>query len=282
MGGVRARMRRTELCFLSGTFALAGIPALRRASSARRVCSASGSPTAPGACPGALHGRPGHQRAHRPLRVPLWATVFRGEPQTARVYAAHEAPPHDAGAGADPGRARRRPRRGARRLGAAHPRQPPHRRLRAVPVAGLHHASVGPVAVDPAPGRRCSPASSARWLAARGRPGRRGCGCSADPSRAAVVERLPRALPQLSYTSSTSTSSTTRPWCGPPWRWRAACAGWSSRGSWTAGCAAWPTPAPSSGACARDYQTGLIRDYASYMIAAAGVFVVATIVLVSR
>ena len=36
------------------------------------------------------------------------------------------------------------------------------------------------------------------------------------------------------------------------------------------------------GAWARDYQTGLIRDYASYMIAAAGVFVVATIVLVSR
>ena len=61
-----------------------------------------------------------------------------------------------------------------------------------------------------------------------------------------------------------------------------ACAGWWSRAPWTGGCGASPTPAPSSAAWARDYQTGLIRDYASYMIAAAGVFVVATIVLVSR
>jgi hypothetical protein len=36
------------------------------------------------------------------------------------------------------------------------------------------------------------------------------------------------------------------------------------------------------GVWARDYQTGLIRDYATYMIAAAGLFVVLTIVLVSR
>ena len=103
-----------------------------------------------------------------------------------------------------------------------------------------------------------------------------------NPDPAAVASRLPRALPQLSYNKfyfdeiydavlvrptialarSVRTVVEPRVMDGFVKAIADAC---SELGAW-----------------ARDYQTGLIRDYASYMIAAAGVFVVATIVLVSR
>jgi NADH-quinone oxidoreductase subunit L len=97
-----------------------------------------------------------------------------------------------------------------------------------------------------------------------------------------VIERLPRALPQLSYNKfyfdelydallvrpTLALARTLRNVVEP-----------RAMDGWVRGIA---DACSELGAWARDYQTGLIRDYASYMIAAAGVFVVATIVLVSR
>ena len=102
------------------------------------------------------------------------------------------------------------------------------------------------------------------------------------PEPAAVIERLPRALPQLSYNKfyfdelydavlvrpTLALARTLRNVVEP-----------RAMDGWVRGIA---DACSELGAWARDYQTGLIRDYASYMIAAAGVFVVATIVLVSR
>jgi NADH-quinone oxidoreductase subunit L len=93
MGGVAARMRRTELCFLSGTFALAGIPFFAGFFSKEGLLG-FGLTNGPGAVPWVLYivGL-GINVLTGLYAFRLWATVFRGEPQTARVYAAHEAPP---------------------------------------------------------------------------------------------------------------------------------------------------------------------------------------------
>jgi NADH-quinone oxidoreductase subunit L len=93
MGGLSLTMRRTELCFLSGSLALAGIPIWAGFFSKEELLGL-----------GFIHG-PG-SAWHLLWLVGvgvnvltglyafrLYFTVFRGEPQTARVYAAHEAPP---------------------------------------------------------------------------------------------------------------------------------------------------------------------------------------------
>ena len=92
MGGLASTMRRTELCFLSGTFALAGIPLFVGFFSKEGLLG-FGLTNGPGAIPWVLYivGL-GINVLTGLYAFRLWATVFRGEPQTARVYAAHEAP----------------------------------------------------------------------------------------------------------------------------------------------------------------------------------------------
>ncbi|MDQ6855708.1 MAG: NADH-quinone oxidoreductase subunit L [Candidatus Dormibacteraeota bacterium] len=282
MGGVAANMRRTELCFLSGTFALAGIPLFVGFFSKEGLLG-FGLTNGPGAVPWLLYiVGVGINALTGLYAFRLWATVFRGEPQTARVYAAHEAPPV-----------------------MLVPVQ-----ILAVLSAGLglvlgvwallihdnfligvfarflspvfSTPTSGPVAVDLGVG-------SALLAGALGTAASLfGAGLAARlwlqrrPEPAAVIERLPRALPQLSYNKfyfdelydavlvrpSLALARTLRNVVEP-----------RGMDGWVRGIA---EACSELGAWARDYQTGLIRDYASYMIAAAGVFVVATIVLVSR
>jgi NADH-quinone oxidoreductase subunit L len=282
MGGVAARMRRTEVCFLSGTFALAGIPFFAGFFSKEGLLG-FGLTNGPGAIPWVLY------IAGLVINVltglyafRLWATVFRGEPQTARVYAAHEAPmvmlgPVAVLAALSAG------------LGV----------ILGVWALFIHDniligvfarflspvfttPTSGPIAIDLSTGQAviAGVAGTVASLAGAGLAARLWLQRSPDP--AAVVARLPRALPLLSYNKfyfdeiydalfvrpTIAVARTMRRVVEPR-----AMDGWvrliadacSELGAW-----------------ARDYQTGLIRDYASYMIAAAGVFVVATIVLVSR
>ena len=282
MGGLSARMRRTELCFLSGTFALAGIPFFAGFFSKEGLLG-FGLTNGPGAVPWVLYiVGVGINVLTGLYAFRLWATVFRGEAQTARVYAAVEAPPIMLGPVA----------------------------ILAVLSAGLGvvlgvwalliHDNfligvftrfLGPVFTTPTSGRVAVDLSTFAAIIA-GTIGTLGslfgAGLAArlwlqrNPDPAAVAARLPRALPQLAYNKfyfdeiydallvrpATALARSTRKVIEPR-----VMDGWirlvadacSELGIW-----------------ARDYQTGLIRDYASYMIAAAGLFVVVTIVLVSR
>jgi NADH-quinone oxidoreductase subunit L len=90
MGGLGPRMRRTEQSFLAGTLALAGIPIFAGWFSKEDllgfgVGNGPWHPTlyAVGVIINVLTGL---------YAIRLWAVVFRGEPQTARVFQAHEAP----------------------------------------------------------------------------------------------------------------------------------------------------------------------------------------------
>ena len=91
MGGLGPRMRNTERAFLAGTLALAGIPIFAGWFSKEDLLGF-------GAVAGPLH--PALFIVGLVINVltglyavRLWAVVFRGEPQTARVFQAHEAPP---------------------------------------------------------------------------------------------------------------------------------------------------------------------------------------------
>jgi NADH-quinone oxidoreductase subunit L len=91
MGGLGPRMRRTEVSFLAGTMALAGIPIFAGWFSKEDLLGF-------GAVSGPLHPAlyivgVGINILTGLYAVRLWALVFRGEPQTARVFQAHEAPP---------------------------------------------------------------------------------------------------------------------------------------------------------------------------------------------
>jgi len=88
MGGLGPRMRRTEQAFLAGTLALAGIPFFAGWFSKEDLLGF-------GAVSGPLH--PTLYIVGVVINiltglyaVRLWAVVFRGEPQTARVFQAHE------------------------------------------------------------------------------------------------------------------------------------------------------------------------------------------------
>jgi NADH-quinone oxidoreductase subunit L len=282
MGGLAAQMRRTELCFLSGTFALAGIPFFVGFFSKEGLLG-FGLNNGPGAVPWVLYMVGLLINVLTGLYAfRLWATVFRGEPQTARVYAAHEAPTVMLGPVA----------------------------ILAVLSAGLGVVmgvwallihdnflnglvarfllpvfttpASGPVAVDLSTGAAiiAATAGTLASLAGAGLAGRMWLQRNPDP--ATVAARLPRALPQLSYNRfyfdeiydallvrpTLALATTVRKVVEP-----------RVMDGWVRGVA---DACSELGAWARDYQTGLIRDYASYMIVAAGVFVVATIVLVSR
>jgi NADH-quinone oxidoreductase subunit L len=282
MGGLAAKMRRTELCFLSGTFALAGIPFFAGFFSKEGLLG-FGLTNGPGAVPWVLYlvGL-GINVLTGLYAFRLWATVFRGEPQTARVYAAHEAPPIMLGPVA----------------------------VLAVLSAGLgivlgvwalliHDnflngvfarflspvfttAVSGPLAVDLSTTAAiiAGIAGTVASLFGAGMAARLWLQRRPDPGT--VLARLPRALPQLAYNKfyfdeiydglfvrpglalARSMRRVVEPRVMDGWI-RVVADACSELGVW-----------------ARDYQTGLIRDYASYMIAAAGIFVVATIVLVSR
>ncbi len=91
MGGLGPRMRRTEQAFLAGTLALAGIPFFSGWFSKEDLLGfgAVAGPLHPtlfvvGCAINILTGL---------YAVRLWAVVFRGEPQTARVFQAHEPGP---------------------------------------------------------------------------------------------------------------------------------------------------------------------------------------------
>jgi NADH-quinone oxidoreductase subunit L len=275
-------MRRTELCFLSGTFALAGIPFFAGFFSKEGLLG-FGLTNGPGAIPWVLYlvGL-GINVLTGLYAFRLWAVVFRGEPQTARVYAAHEAPSVMLGPVA----------------------------VLAVLSAGLGlvlgvwalliHDNVligamarflspvfttptsGPLAVDLSTWQAiiAGIAGTVASLAGAGLAARMWLQRNPDP--AAVVERLPRALPQLSYNKfyfdeiydallvrpTVALARTMRKVVEP-----------RAMDAWIRLIA---DACSELGVWARDYQTGLIRDYATYMIAAAGLFVVLTIVLVSR
>jgi NADH-quinone oxidoreductase subunit L len=88
MGGLGPRMRNTERAFLAGTLALAGIPFFAGWFSKEDLLGfgAVAGPLHPtlyivGCAINVLTGL---------YAVRLWAVVFRGEPQTARVFQAHE------------------------------------------------------------------------------------------------------------------------------------------------------------------------------------------------
>jgi len=91
MGGLAARMRTTHLAFLSGSLALAGIPFFSGWFSKENLLG-FGTVAGPGAIPWLLYiVGVGINVLTGLYAFRLWAVVFHGEPQTARVYAAQEA-----------------------------------------------------------------------------------------------------------------------------------------------------------------------------------------------
>ncbi len=92
MGGLASRMRWTHLSFLSGSLALAGIPIFAGWFSKENLLG-FGTVAGPGAAPWLLYiVGVGINVLTGLYAFRLWAKVFHGEPQTARVYAAREAP----------------------------------------------------------------------------------------------------------------------------------------------------------------------------------------------
>ena len=282
MGGLGARMRRTEVCFLSGTFALAGIPLFIGFFSKEGLLG-FGLTNGPGVAPWLLYIVGISVNLLTGLYAfRLWATVFRGDPQTARVYVAHEAPPTmlvpvqilavlSAGLGVVLG---------------SWGLLTGHNFLNGIFAGFLEPvfttATSGPVAIDLSIGAAIIAGIIGTAFSLMGAGLAARIWLRRSPDAAALVARMPRALPMLSY-NKFYFDEIYDAWLVRPARQLARAArrvveptvmdGWvrlvgdacSELGEW-----------------ARDYQTGLIRDYASYMIAAAGVFVVATIVLVAR
>jgi NADH-quinone oxidoreductase subunit L len=282
MGGLSATMRTTERCFLSGTFALAGIPLFVGFFSKEGLLG-FGLTNGPSAAPWILYivGL-GINVLTGLYAFRLWATVFRGEPQTARVYAAHEAPPVMLGPVAILGAL-------SAGLGV----------VLAIWALFIHanllngvftsflapvftSPTSGPVAIDLGLGAAVLAAIAGTLASLLGAGLAARIWLQRNPDAAVITARLPRALPQLSYNKfyfdeiydallvrpvlalAASARKVVEPRVMDGWV-RVVGDACSELGAW-----------------ARDYQTGLIRDYASYMIAAAGVFVVLTIVLVSR
>ncbi|MDQ2960783.1 MAG: NADH-quinone oxidoreductase subunit L [Candidatus Dormibacteraeota bacterium] len=282
MGGLGARMRRTEVCFLSGTFALAGIPLFIGFFSKEGLLGV-GLTNGPGPAPWILYivGL-GINLLTGLYAFRLWATVFRGDPQTARVYAAHEPPPSmlvpvqvlaalSAGLGV---------------VLAFWGLLTGHNFLNGVFAAFLQPvfttATSGPVAVDLSVGAAVIAGIVGTVFSLLGAGLAARIWLQKRPDASVLVARMPRALPMLSY-NKFYFDEIYDAWLVRPVRQLArflrrvvepqVMDGWV-RGIGDA--------CSELGAWARDYQTGLLRDYASYMIAAAGIFVVATIVLVAR
>jgi len=91
MGGLAARMRWTHLSFLSGSLALAGIPIWSGWFSKENLLG-FGTVAGPGGAPWLLYVVGVVVNVLTGLYAfRLWATVFHGEAQTARVFAAKEA-----------------------------------------------------------------------------------------------------------------------------------------------------------------------------------------------
>jgi NADH-quinone oxidoreductase subunit L len=91
MGGLAGRMRWTHWSFLSGSLALAGFPLFSGWFSKENLLG-FGTVAGPGLVPWLLYVvGVGINVLTGLYAFRLWATVFQGEPQTARVYAAREA-----------------------------------------------------------------------------------------------------------------------------------------------------------------------------------------------
>jgi NADH-quinone oxidoreductase subunit L len=91
MGGLAGRMRWTHRAFLSGSLALAGFPLFSGWFSKENLLG-FGTVNGPGTAPWILYAAGVGLNVLTGLYAfRLWAVVFRGEPQTARGYAAREA-----------------------------------------------------------------------------------------------------------------------------------------------------------------------------------------------
>lgn len=282
MGGLSSTMRRTELCFLAGTFALAGIPFFAGFFSKEGLLG-FGLTNGPGAVPWLLYlvGL-GVNVLTGLYAVRLWAVVFRGEPQTARVYAAHEAPPSMLvpvvilavlSAGLGIGLGVWSVAIGSNLLNGLFSR---------FLSPTFTTATSGPLAVDLGTGAAivAGVVGTTASLFGAGLAGRIWLQRNPDPGW--FLSRMPRALPQLSYNrfyiDELYDALLVRPTVALARSLRRVV---EPRGmdGWVRGVS---DTVSELGVWAREFQTGYIRDYASYTIAAAGIFVVATLVLVTR
>ena len=280
MGGLSAKMRRTELCFISGTAALAGFPLFAGWFSKEGLLgfSLTNGPSwilyVVGVGINVLTGL---------YAVRLWGTVFRGEPQTARGFSAHEAGPLmlgpviilgvlSAGLGLV--------------LGIAALSQGDNFLVGTFarfldPVFSVPGVS-GKTAVDLSFGAAviAGIVGTAASLLGIGVAIRMWVQRRTDPSAAAA--RLPRALPLLSYNKfyfdEIYDAVLVRPAVAVARRLRRVVEPGVMDG-WVRGTA---YAADSVGDLVRSAQTGLIRDYASYMVASAAIFVVVVVWLVAR
>ena len=277
MGGLASRMRLTELSFLSGSFALAGIPFFAGWFSKEGLLG-SGVVNGPGSAPWVLYLVGIALNVLTGLYAfRLWAIVFRGTPQTARVYAAHEA-----------------------------------RKVMLVPVAILAALAAGvaiflqwPVNIAgftvndfgtflaPTFARSTiatEPSTGIAWLALvvgtvaslAGVGGAVRLWLQRRPDAAVVASRLPRVLTQLSlrkfYFDEIYAATLVAPTrslgralrrVGEP----RIMDGWVQ---------ATVNMVTDLGTITRSWQTGLIRDYASLIVVAAGVLVAAVVVVIGH
>ena len=276
MGGLGARMRWTHRAFLSGSLALAGIPLFAGWFSKENLLG-FGTVAGPGSLPWLLYIVGVSINVLTGLYAfRLWAVVFQGEPQTARVWAAKEA------------------RRvmllpvvilGALSLVVAWPLQWP------IPnTVRVFSDFLAPVfAAGPA-----SPAGEpALWLAtlalAIGTVASLvGVGLAqrfwlqGNPEPAAIVARLPRALPLLSYNKFYFDEIYDRALVQPTRmvaRTMRRVVEPEVMDGWVAGLG---NVLRGFSLDVRSVETGFIRDYASLFAVFAVVFVVITVVFVAR
>jgi NADH-quinone oxidoreductase subunit L len=276
MGGMAARMRWTHWSFLSGSLALAGIPIWAGWFSKENLLG-FGIVNGPGAVPWLLYmvGL-GVNVLTGLYAFRLWATVFHGEPQTARVYAAKEA-----------GRALLIPVvvLGVLSLIVAWPLQwpiPNTVRLFSDFLSPVFAGAPAGLATDPALGIAVLALILGTAASLFGVGAAQRLWLRREPDPAEVVARLPRALPLLSYNKFyfdeiydaalvkpvRAVARTARRVVEP-----------DVMDGWIKGLV---DLMRGFSADLRSYQTGFIRDYAAVFTVAAVVFVVVTVVFLAR
>ncbi len=277
MGGLGARMRITQWSFLSGSFALAGIPFFAGWFSKENLLG-FGTVAGPGPAPWILYAvGVGVNVLTGLYAFRLWATVFQGEPQTARVYAAKEA-----------GRSMLIPVAilGVLALIVAWPLQWPF------PGAPVHLFTtfLAPVFAGTPAGLATDPAVAIAALAlvvgtlasvfGAGAAGRMWLQRNPDPAR--VVARLPRALPLLSYNKFYFDELYDAALVRPVRAVARAARRVVEPNVMDAGVKGVIDGLRGFSVDLKGFQTGFIRDYAAVFTVSAVVFVVVTVVFISR